>query len=148
MSDPGAFLPWYGDGLWFACTQCGNCCGGAPGYVWITLTEIRHIASHLGLSADEFSRRHVRKVGHGYSLLERSNGDCEFLERLPDGKTRCRIHTVRPVQCRTWPFWASNLQSPKTWELTARHCPGVNHGEHYPLPVIQATLKQNGQRPL
>ena len=27
--------PWYRDGLRFTCTRCGNCCTGAPGYVWV-----------------------------------------------------------------------------------------------------------------
>ena len=27
--------PWYRDGLRFACTRCGACCTGAPGYVWV-----------------------------------------------------------------------------------------------------------------
>ena len=32
--------PWYKDGLGFQCTQCGDCCTGAPGYVWINAAEI------------------------------------------------------------------------------------------------------------
>ena len=28
---------WYADGLRFTCTQCGNCCTGQPGFVWICL---------------------------------------------------------------------------------------------------------------
>ena len=32
--------PWYAAGLQFGCTECGNCCAGAPGYVWISTEEI------------------------------------------------------------------------------------------------------------
>jgi len=149
VSGPGTEpTRWFQDGLRFACQQCGNCCSGAPGYVWVYADEIRRIAAHLGLSVNEFGRRHVRQVGARHSLLERPGGDCEFLERVAGGKTRCQIHEVRPVQCRTWPFWGSNLTSAEEWEHAARGCPGIGRGERYPLTVIQAALKENGQRPL
>jgi uncharacterized protein len=148
VTAPDPAKPWYDQGLRFTCTQCGNCCSGAPGYVWVDSEEIQRIAAFLGLSPEQFNRQHVRRVGRGRSLLERRNGDCEFLERHPDGKTTCRVHPVRPVQCRTWPFWSSNLESPQTWEETARDCPGMNHGEHFPLPIIQQALIDNGTRPL
>lgn len=33
-------LPWYAPGLSFTCTQCGNCCTGEPGVVWVSDEEI------------------------------------------------------------------------------------------------------------
>ena len=35
---------------------------------------------------------------------------------------------MRPTQCRTWPFWASNVKSPKAWKSAAKHCPGMQNG--------------------
>lgn len=148
VSTPAPSAPWYADGLRFACTQCGNCCSGAPGYVWVNSEEIEQMATFLSLTPAEFNKRHVRRVGRGRSLLEHRNGDCEFLDRHSDGKTTCRIHSVRPVQCRTWPFWSSNLVSPQAWREASRGCPGMDTGAHYPLPVIQAALTENGTRPL
>ncbi len=149
MSGPDAPpRPWYHAGLRFSCTQCGNCCSGAPGYVWVNGEEIDHIAAFLGLHPEEFTRVHVRRVGMRHSLLELRGGDCEFLERLPDSKTRCRIHPVRPTQCRTWPFWKSNLASPEAWAEAGQNCPGINQGTHFTLPVIQAAERQNTGRPL
>lgn len=148
MTAPGLVRPWYADGLRFACTQCGRCCSGAPGYVWVTSSEIQAIAEHLRVAVEEFAARHVRRAGRGHSLLELADGDCEFLERFPDGTTRCRIHAVRPVQCRTWPFWKSNLGSPRVWQQVAKNCPGIEQGPLHPLPAIQAALKENGGRPL
>jgi len=142
-----AFL-WYASGLRFACKQCGGCCSGAPGYVWVDSEEIERIARFLGMTDKEFHKRHVRRVGRGRSLLERPGGDCEFLERPEPGTTRCRIHTVRPVQCRTWPFWESNVDTPEDWEAAGRGCPGIDQGDVHPLPVIQTALKENGRRPL
>lgn len=144
----GSTTCWYADGLPFECTQCGNCCSGAPGHVWVDFDEIQRISATLGITPEEFNRRHVRRVGRGRSLLEKANGDCEFLERRPDGKTACRIHAVRPVQCRTWPFWKSNLTDPEAWQRTGRDCPGIGQGPVYPLAVIQAALRDNGTRPL
>lgn len=148
MSDPGDRPPWYADGLRFCCSQCGNCCSGAPGHVWVTSEEVDRIAAHLALSPEQFRRQHTRPGGWGRSLLEKPDGDCEFLQHLPDGKTHCLIHSVRPVQCRTWPFWESNLRSTKTWEQTAADCPGISRGELHPPGVITAALEQNGRRPL
>lgn len=140
--------PWYADGLAFECTRCGNCCGGAPGYVWVEAGEIREIAKTLGLTPAEFERRHTRKTSRRRSLRELANGDCEFLERYEDGTSGCKIHAVRPLQCRTWPFWKSNLRSQKTWDLTARECPGIDRGPTHPLPVIQAQMYAGASRPL
>jgi Fe-S-cluster containining protein len=140
--------PWYGQGLRFECTRCGNCCSGAPGYVWVTLDECRLIAQALRLALEEFLRRHVRRVGTRLSLLEKRGGDCEFLVRTPDGPTTCAIHAARPVQCRTWPFWPSNVESEQAWQAAARECPGINRGLHHPLPVVQAQVAANRDLPL
>lgn len=142
-ADREAAAPWYAAGLSFTCTQCGNCCTGAPGYVWVSPEEIAAIAQHRGLDADTFARRHVRRVGRRYSLLEQRNGDCEFLVQTPEGKRVCGIYAARPLQCRTWPFWESNVERPLDWERAGRGCPGINQGAHHPLPVIQGALAKN-----
>jgi Fe-S-cluster containining protein len=148
VSGPGDASPWYAGGLSFACRQCGRCCSGAPGYVWVTEAESDRIADHCHLSPAEFARHHLRQVGARRSLLEKTGGDCDFLERLADGTTRCRIHPVRPIQCRTWPFWKSILDSAESWRLAARHCPGIDDGAHGSLSVIDEALKANGSLPL
>ncbi|MFO0837530.1 MAG: YkgJ family cysteine cluster protein [Phycisphaerae bacterium] len=140
--------PWYAAGLQFSCTQCGNCCSGPPGYVWLSPSDIAPLAALVGLSPDEFRARHVRQVGDRVSLYEKSDGDCEWLIRGPDGKTRCGVYEARPVQCRTWPFWDSNLRTPRDWKGAARVCPGINTGTRHPLPVIHAALRRNADAQL
>ncbi len=115
----------------------------------MTPEESERIAAHLQKTIDAFLRDHTRRTVSGRrSLLEHRNGDCEFLLRDPGGKTRCSIHAVRPVQCRTWPFWKSNLTSPEAWAETGRGCPGVNRGSSRALPVIEQALRDNGELPL
>jgi Fe-S-cluster containining protein len=140
--------PWYASGLRFSCRQCGRCCSGAPGYVWVTEAEAALIAQHCGLGLAEFARTHLRQVGSRRSLLEKAGGDCDFLERLPDGGTRCAIHPVRPTQCRTWPFWKSNLGSPESWRQAARHCPGIDAGPCDSLEIIEQALNAGASLPL
>ncbi len=116
---------WYAHGLAFECTQCGNCCSGAPGYVWLTVDNMRRTAAYLRMSFDEFTGTYVRTIGPRYALTEKFNYDCSFLTRDGKGKVGCMIYPVRPMQCRTWPFWNENLKSPAAWKGAGAKCPGI-----------------------
>lgn len=128
---------WYQGGLRFTCTQCGNCCTGPPGYVWVSREEIGKIAEFLGRPDGWLDKDALRRVGFRYSLTERPNGDCTFLITNPDGKKICSIYPVRPLQCRTWPFWSQNLRSPSTWAEAAERCEGMNNGEQHNFVAIE-----------
>ena len=126
--------PWYKDGLRFECSQCGNCCTGDPGYVWVNKAEIEGMAALLQLSVADFEARYVRQIGIRKSLIEYANGDCVFL----DGETRqCTVYDERPRQCRTWPFWKSNVRTPESWQQTCEVCPGSGHGQLVELEQIE-----------
>jgi Fe-S-cluster containining protein len=127
--------PWYRDGLAFTCTQCGACCTGAPGYVWVDAAEVEALARHLGLAVDDFGRRYVRQVGDRYSLIERPGGDCVFWDRSKG----CTVYASRPVQCRTWPFWPENIDSPEAWDDVKAVCPGSGKGQMFTVEEIRAT---------
>ncbi len=140
--------PWYADGLKFTCQQCGNCCTGSTGYVWLSDLEITRLAEYLNLSERQMLRRYAHKVGRRYSLNEIRTAagqyDCVFLkeeqiernkrdaagneESIVYTKRTCTVYPVRPLQCRTWPFWDSNLSSPEMWNESAKRCHGMNHG--------------------
>lgn len=131
-------LPWYHEGLKFTCTQCGDCCTGAPGFVWVNQAEIDAMAAKLGLETDEFERRFVRKVGIRRSLTEYPDGDCILL----DPQTRkCSVYEARPRQCRTWPFWDSNLRTEADWQRTCEVCPGAGKGKLHSIEVIETQRK-------
>jgi uncharacterized protein len=122
--------PWYHQGLHFQCTGCGDCCTGAPGYVWVNKAEIEKMSALLKISVEQFNKRYIRLIGVRKSLIELSNGDCIFFDNVHRG---CQVYQARPRQCRTWPFWTSNLSSPKSWQDIAARCPGCNRGPNFSL---------------
>jgi Fe-S-cluster containining protein len=152
--------PWYADGLQFTCSQCGNCCTGGPGFVWLTREEIVKLAEFLKLTPEQTVEQYCRKVDGRWSLTEvrtpAGTYDCVFLKEIPTSPRRktttgddisvehtrkgCSIYPVRPLQCRTWPFWPENLSSKKSWDFAARRCHGINTGRTFSLAQVQ-TIK-------
>ncbi len=120
--------------------------------------EIELAAGQLGLPVAEFRRKYCRRVGQKLSFKEvrRPNGnhDCIFLKEIPAepaGKelepgeaiplTRrvCGIYAVRPLQCRTWPFWQENVVNPASWKRAAKGCPGMDRaGRRFSVEQIEA----------
>ena len=133
--------PWYREGLSFSCTRCGDCCTGVPGYVWVEPTEIEALAKHLGLSVDSFGERYLRKVGRRYSLIEKPGGDCVFFDK------GCSVYPARPTQCRTFPFWRSNLKSERAWDELADECPGIGQGKLFPVEEIEVLKRGKAETP-
>lgn len=127
-----AAKPWYAGGLHFGCVACGSCCTGGPGYVWVNDEEIERIAAFLGLDRRRFRNRYLVLGFRGYSLREKANYDCVFL----DGG-RCTIYPLRPRQCRSFPFWPEVLRSRSNWDRFAKSCPGMNHGRLYAIDEIE-----------
>jgi uncharacterized protein len=117
--------PWYQDGLHFRCTRCGNCCTGSPGYVWVNAEELAAIAEYRNEPVEQVIGLYTRAVERSRSLREKANGDCIFYDR----REGCTIYPVRPRQCRTWPFWESNVSTPEAWRRTCETCPGSGHGQ-------------------
>ncbi|MCB1181571.1 MAG: YkgJ family cysteine cluster protein [Chlamydiia bacterium] len=113
--------PWYIKGLRFACTECGKCCTGTPGYVWVTPDEIEKMAFFLQLSIQEFSKRYIKRVGNRFSLIEKKNYDCVFLK-----EKKCQVYGARPIQCQTFPYWPEHLKSSMHWKEAAKMCEGIS----------------------
>lgn len=132
-------LPWYRDGLRFECTQCGDCCTGAPGFVWVNNEEIAALAAAIGEEdIERFVALYVRSVGVRKSLREYSDGACVFFD---NEARKCTVYQARPRQCRTWPFWDSNVRTPAAWKKTCEICPGSGEGKLVQLEEIEAQRK-------
>ncbi|MCS6851341.1 MAG: YkgJ family cysteine cluster protein [Gemmataceae bacterium] len=129
--------PWYHAGLRFRCTRCGHCCTGTPGVVWVNAEELAAIASFRGEPLDQTTALYSRPLRGKRTLREKANGDCIFY----DPSQGCTIYPVRPRQCRTWPFWESNLATPADWERTCRICPGSGQGDLIPAEEITRRMK-------
>lgn len=115
--------PWYEKGLRFACTACGKCCTGFPGYVWLKEKEAEAIASFLQLPIEEFHLKYTRKLKRGFSLKEMPKTyDCIFFKNH-----KCTIYSVRPFQCRSYPWWPSLIASEESWLEAGELCEGINH---------------------
>lgn len=131
--------PWYIGGLHFECRKCGRCCSGPQeGVIWISRPEIQMLAGKLGLSVSQLRKNHLKRIGFRCSIKEDPRSkDCIFLT-----DKGCTIYDVRPMQCRAWPFWPANLQSPDDWNAAATKCPGINKGRLYSFDEIQTIKKQ------
>lgn len=118
-------LPWYKDGLRFKCTECGKCCTGPSGYVWVSEEEMSAMAQELSISVEVFKRKYTRVRDNRYALTERKTQagdyDCVFLK-----DKKCEIYKARPTQCRTFPWWKENLNTEESWKLAAQECEGIN----------------------
>ena len=125
-------------GLRFECTRCGGCCTsrGEYGYVYLNDREVVAIARYLGLVPHEFRRKYTFIDEYGWTQVVLEDR-CVFLN--PDGS--CRIYPVRPVQCRTFPFWR-DLVDDGEWTAEARElCEGVGHGKLHQIEDVEPLMR-------
>jgi len=138
---------WYAAGLNFRCKapECSACCSGerGEGYVWVGVEEMKALAAFKGMEFDAFTRKYVRQVENAYSLVEKANKDCVFLEN-----GGCSVYAARPSQCRTYPFWPSIVRAPQTWAKEAQQCPGIGEDTVVDAAEVerQLALDDEGRR--
>ena len=106
------------------CEACGgHCCTGESGYIWAKYDEIEKMAEFVNLTVEDFATMYLKKVKHRYSLREKQLGPdnfaCIFFD---ESMKRCSIYPVRPLQCRTFPFWE---QFKNDEEEVRKECPGI-----------------------
>jgi len=134
---------WYKKGLYFKCKKnCSYCCSGTPGYIWIDEKDIANISAFLKISREKFLKNFTKTARNKISLIEKkinSNYDCIF---LVDNK--CSIYPVRPIQCKTYPFWNSCLASKEAFDNMKCECPGINDksGKLYSFDEIEKMRKE------
>ena len=136
----GEARPFYAEGVRFECTRCSRCCRHEPGYVFLSEKDLERIGSALSLTRDQVVKRYCRRVRlwggvERLSLREKPNWDCIFWN---DG---CEIYDARPLQCRSYPFWAGPLSSPESWAETARQCPGIGRGRVHSAEELERWLQ-------
>lgn len=109
----------------FSCTACGNCCQG-EGRVYFRDEDLEKIYDYLGLETGKrktLYKKIIQKRRNGYNVHEGA-GPCHFL----DSNKRCSIYPVRPLQCRSFPFWPSVFASRAALAASCKECTGMRNG--------------------
>ncbi|MBN1620274.1 YkgJ family cysteine cluster protein [candidate division WOR-3 bacterium] len=111
------------NGIRFECQKCGACCDVEGGMVYLLESDLQKISSFLGISLPLFMEEYVTE-DEDKNLVIKDNhpSKCRFLDRKS-----CQIHLVRPVQCRTFPFWSTLLKDENAFNSLA--CPGIGRGK-------------------
>ena len=126
----------FDQGIRFACQECGACCTGEPGTVYVAPEELQPLAEHLGLSETTLIRDCLYPFRDSYSIKEDPGGDCIFYDQ------GCTIYPARPGQCRSYPFWFRNLRSEYAWKQVCRECPGIGQGPFHSREKIMQMLER------
>jgi Fe-S-cluster containining protein len=71
------------------------------------------------------------------SLIEKKNNDCIFFN---DNK-QCDIYKVRPLQCRSYPFWQQLVETESAWKEESQQCPGIGKGRVHTKEEIEQWLR-------
>lgn len=127
--------------LRFECTQCGACCTnrGDYAYVYVTDEEIDAMASDLSMSVARFRRRYTFEDDGGWTQIRFRKDGCAFLD--PATK-RCAVYRVRPVQCRTFPFWRE-LVGENGWTGAAKDlCEGIGQGPVHDADEVEKLMRE------
>ncbi|GAB4379067.1 MAG: hypothetical protein Kow0042_28060 [Calditrichia bacterium] len=127
-------------GLKFECLECGECCRLPGGRVEVSIAEAQGIAHYLNVGFSEFLDEYCQMTEEGISLKDSEELHCVFLE-----DNRCRIYPIRPLQCRTFPFWPENLKSAYRWIGVKTFCPGINRGKHFSPEFIESVCQMQRQ---
>ncbi|MCS7205903.1 MAG: YkgJ family cysteine cluster protein [Leptospiraceae bacterium] len=117
----------------FTCIQCGKCCEGS-GRVYFTKSDLLHIKQYLRLSNSEYSQllKKLNLFEQNGLWVYRIHSRCIFL----DENQLCKIYPVRPLQCRTFPYWSYYFRSEKNFRKLLEHCPGAQVCNNKKSPLI------------
>ncbi len=121
----------------FECQSgCTNCCT-QPGEVYLTEDDVTRIAAYLEADPEEFRDAYCETDGSGDLQLQTpKHKACHFL--LEEG---CSIHEVKPLQCRTFPFWPQHVRHRRAWKRLSGNCPGIGVGPIIPVEEVRSAAR-------
>ena len=153
--------PWWvqdTDGLHFKCTGCGRCCLN-DGEVWMDGAEFSDVADFMNVSLSDLMNEYTETVSGGWAKMNSyvspvtNEEKCIF---LAEDDKQCTIYSVRPNQCRTYPWWPRLLfnesawvgeacvpddaEVGRKWSAETGGCEGINHVDASavdPLTIIR-----------
>jgi Fe-S-cluster containining protein len=107
----------------FQCqSACVRCCE-QEGFVYLNGDDIARLAGHLGITRTEFRRRYVCGPSTLARFRKPRRKQCPFL--VASG---CSVHSVKPLQCNSFPYWPELLADAGKRREAASYCPGMNRG--------------------
>lgn len=101
--------------------ECTNCCT-QDGDVFLIGEDVTRIAGYLKLSEADFRERYCESEGDLRLTIPDGN-QCHFL-----AGGGCGIHAVKPLQCKTFPFWPEYVKAKRVWKNLGKTCPGIGVG--------------------
>jgi len=118
--------PWYlKKKIKFECIEgCTKCCK-RPGYVYMTLEELKAIAEYLDSTVAVLKEKFIQQDDGAY-YIENVDKPCTFLDQE---KNKCSIYAVRPTQCQAYPFWGEILMKEEYWKEEGEFCKGIGKGK-------------------
>jgi uncharacterized protein len=108
----------------FKCTGCGDCCKGG-GDVFFTDEDLNAIEEFYEIKDSQkakFRKKFIQYKENGL-YVHSSEIDCFFLK-----DNRCEIYSLRPLQCRSYPFWPSVYRSKDSLRTLQKNCAGAMKG--------------------
>jgi Fe-S-cluster containining protein len=117
--------------------------------VFLSEADLRRLLKRLRLDFKGFFKDYCILVdaGNGMALslrdVRRRSGpggtgqsyDCVFWR-----EGGCEVYEDRPLQCTTYPFWASIVDSEESWRDEAGSCPGIGAGELWSRTHIDSCI--------
>jgi len=103
----------------FKCIHCGHCCRN-EGSVFFTDSEIMDISDFMGINHREFKEQFLTFSSFGYAHHVLKGEHCVFLKN-----NLCSINSVKPKQCKTFPYWKEYISKDGKLKDFNRHCKGI-----------------------
>ncbi len=132
------------NGIEFSCQMCGKCCTGFnDGEVYLYNEDISKLAKFLNFNGKnglrKFAENYIKMIGDSFFWKEpgaqrgktykfktlgfKFTGEDEHCHFLKDNS--CSVHTARPFQCGSFPFWQMMVTSRKNIENYKKKCKGL-----------------------
>jgi Fe-S-cluster containining protein len=107
------------------------------GEVYLSKEDGPRIAAHLSMEIADFEAKYIESKGRSARLRKPPDRQCLFHQQ---GK--CAIHTVKPVQCRVFPYWPEIIETAEAWDETAKRCPGMNKGALVQIEIVREVSQE------
>jgi Fe-S-cluster containining protein len=134
----------YADGLFFSCHGCSSCCRGAPGFVFLSVSDVKRLLARLSIDFPAFFRKYCITVDTGMgiaiSLAEKTGKEADSQDCVFWDESGCAVYEGRPIQCSTYPFWASIMNDRASWLGEGAECSGIGSGEWRDKSYIEEKL--------